>query len=362
MVFQDPENQLVMTNVENEMAFGMENMCVPTETMKERVQEYSEYLDLKRFLTRFIPELSGGEKQKVAMASILAMRPKYIVLDEPTSQLDGDNAVLFLEFLKQMNRELGISVILVEHRVERCIDYPDRIIIMDQGTIVKDGPRDEMIDHMKGMGLLNAPESRNVPIPDGNPDIIEAESICFGYEGREVLKGLGLKVKTGELVSITGDNGSGKSTLMKNLNGLLRPRTGDVKINGKSISGMTTASIARTDRLSGAEPQRLSVRGIARGGAQVHPQEHQDGREGMGREDQLGPEDPGPGTVPEAVPPGPQLRGEGAGGAGLDTGGPAQGADTGRADQGSGPVEQGQAGGYPGEAPGRRTDHHPGHA
>jgi energy-coupling factor transport system ATP-binding protein len=254
MVFQDPENQLVMTNVENEMAFGMENTCVPTEVMKERVQQYAEYLDLTRFLTRFIPELSGGEKQKVAMASILAMRPKYIVLDEPTSQLDGDNAVLFLEFLRQMNRELGISVILVEHRVERCIDYPDRIIIMDKGTIVKDGPRDEMIAYMKGIGLLNPPESRNVPIPDGNPDIIEADDVCFGYEGREVLKCLGLKVRTGELVSITGDNGSGKSTLMKNLNGLLRPRTGDVRIGGKSISGMTTASIAKTVGYLGQNP------------------------------------------------------------------------------------------------------------
>ncbi|HEY3419876.1 MAG TPA: energy-coupling factor transporter ATPase [Methanomassiliicoccales archaeon] len=254
MVFQDPENQLVMTNVENEMAFGMENMCVPTETMRERVLQYSEYLDLKQFLTRFIPELSGGEKQKVAMASILAMRPKYIVLDEPTSQLDGDNAVLFLEFLKQMNRELGISVILVEHRVERCIDYPDRIIVMDQGSIVKDGPRDEMVDYMKGIGLLNAPESRNVAIPDDKPDIIEADNISFGYEGREVLKCLGLKVKTGELVSITGDNGSGKSTLMKNLNGLLRPRTGDVKVNGKSISGLTSASIAKTIGYLGQNP------------------------------------------------------------------------------------------------------------
>jgi energy-coupling factor transport system ATP-binding protein len=254
MVFQDPENQLVMTNVENEMAFGMENMCVPTETMKERVHQYAKYLDLERFLTRFIPELSGGEKQKVAMASILAMRPKYIILDEPTSQLDGDNAVLFLEFLKQMNRELGISVILVEHRIERCIDFPDRIIIMDQGAIVKDGPRDEMIAHMKGMGLLDSPESRSVPIPEGNPNIIEAESICFGYESREVLKCLGLKVKTGELVSITGDNGSGKSTLMKNLNGLLRPRTGEVRIGGKSISKMTTASIARTVGYLGQNP------------------------------------------------------------------------------------------------------------
>jgi energy-coupling factor transport system ATP-binding protein len=254
MVFQDPENQLVMTNVENEMAFGLENMCVPTETMKERVHQYSEYLDLTRFLSRFIPELSGGEKQKVAMASILAMRPKYIVLDEPTSQLDGDNAVLFLEFLKQMNRELGISVILVEHRIERCIDYPDRIIIMDQGAIVKDGPRAEMIAHMKGMGLLNEPESRNVPVPEGNPYIMEADGICFGYEGREVLKSLGLKVKAGELVSITGDNGSGKSTLMKNLNGLLRPRSGDVRIGGKSISGMTTASIAKTVGYLGQNP------------------------------------------------------------------------------------------------------------
>jgi energy-coupling factor transport system ATP-binding protein len=254
MVFQDPENQLVMTNVENEMAFGLENTCVPTEIMKERVQQYSHYLDLNRFLTRFIPELSGGEKQKVAMASILAMRPKYIVLDEPTSQLDGENAVLFLQFLKQMNRELGISVILVEHRIERCIDYPDRIIVMDQGTIVKDGPREEMIVHLKGMGLLDSPESRNVPIQNEKADIVEAVGICFGYEGREVLKSLGLTVKTGELVSITGDNGSGKSTLMKNLNGLLRPRTGEVKINGRSIANMTAASIAKTIGYLGQNP------------------------------------------------------------------------------------------------------------
>jgi energy-coupling factor transporter ATP-binding protein EcfA2 len=153
-----------------------------------------------------------------------------------------------------MNRELGISVILVEHRIERCIDYPDRIIIMDQGTIVKDGPREEMIVHLKGMGLLNSPESRNVPIPDGNPDIVEAEGLCFGYDGREVLKGLGQRVKAGELVSITGDNGSGKSTLMKNLNGLLRPRTGEVRISGKNIAKMTTASIARTIGYLGQNP------------------------------------------------------------------------------------------------------------
>lgn len=254
MVFQDPENQLVMTNVENEMAFGMENTCVPTEIMKERVQQYSHYLDLNRFLNRFIPELSGGEKQKVAMASILAMRPKYIVLDEPTSQLDGENAVLFLQFLKRMNRELGISVILVEHRIERCIDYPDRIIIMDQGTIVKDGPREEMIVHLKGMGLLDSPVSRNVPIPNENSDIVEAVGICFGYEGREVLKSLGLRVRTGELVSITGDNGSGKSTLMKNLNGLLRPRAGEVRINGQSIANMTAASLSKTIGYLGQNP------------------------------------------------------------------------------------------------------------
>ena len=308
MVFQDPENQLVMTNVENEMAFGMENMCVPTETMKERVQQYSEYLDLKRYLTRFIPELSGGEKQKVAMASILAMRPKYIVLDEPTSQLDGDNAVMFLEFLKQMNRELGISVILVEHRVERCIDYPDRIIMMDQGTILKDGPRDEMIGYMKGLGLLSMPESRNIAIPDGNPDIIEAEGISFGYDDREVLKSLGLKVKTGELVSITGDNGSGKSTLMKNLNGLLRPRTGEVKVSGKNIAGMTTAFIARTIGYLGQNPNDYLFEESLEEELKFTLRNFKIDEKEWGESYQLGPKYPGHGKISQAVSSGTELR------------------------------------------------------
>ena len=107
MVFQDPENQLVMTNVENEMAFGMENLALPREEMHSRVAQLSSYFDLERFFKRFIPELSGGEKQKVALASVLAMRPKYIVLDEPTSQLDEETAVLFLDFLKRLNRSRG---------------------------------------------------------------------------------------------------------------------------------------------------------------------------------------------------------------------------------------------------------------
>ena len=99
MVFQDPENQLVMTNVENEMAFGMENIALPKEEMKES-SLLRDYFDLGRFFSRFIPELSGGEKQKVALASVLAMRPKYIVLDEPTSQLDEETAALFLDSSK----------------------------------------------------------------------------------------------------------------------------------------------------------------------------------------------------------------------------------------------------------------------
>ena len=155
MVFQDPENQLVMTNVENEMAFGMENLALDKKEMKERVSYYSQYFDIERFFKRFIPELSGGEKQKVALASVLAMRPKYIVLDEPTSQLDEETAALFLDFLYQLNREQGVAIILIEHRLERCLRFARRIVLMEEGGIAADGSAEEVMPSLKMKGLID---------------------------------------------------------------------------------------------------------------------------------------------------------------------------------------------------------------
>jgi energy-coupling factor transporter ATP-binding protein EcfA2 len=254
MVFQDPENQLVMTNVENEMAFGLENLGVPVSEMKERVIRYADYFDLRRFFQRFIPELSGGEKQKVALGSVLAMKPKYLILDEPTSQLDAENAALFLEFLTKLNKDFGVGIILVEHRLERCLPYADRVILMDEGRIVGDGPKDEVVPALKESGLLGT-VSRMIADVAGNGDsLLSAKDIHFSYDQTPVLDGADLVLARGELVAITGANGSGKSTLIKQLNGLLKPQTGIVTLLGRDVSSVTTASIAKEIGYLGQNP------------------------------------------------------------------------------------------------------------
>jgi energy-coupling factor transport system ATP-binding protein len=254
MVFQDPENQLVMTNVENEMAFGLENLGVPVSEMKERVVRYAEYFDLRKFFKRFIPELSGGEKQKVVLASVLAMKPKYLVLDEPTSQLDAENAALFLDFLTKLNTEFEIGIVLVEHRLERCLRYADRVILMDEGRIVADGPKNQVVPALKENGLLGR-LTRTVDSVNGDRDVLlSAENIHFSYDTTPVLEGADLTLRSGELVAITGANGSGKSTLIKQLNGLLKPQVGSVTLLGRNAHSVTTASLATEIGYLGQNP------------------------------------------------------------------------------------------------------------
>jgi len=243
MVFQDPENQLVMTNVENELAFGMENLALPRSEMRSRVDQLASYFDLRRFFKRFIPELSGGEKQKVALAAVLAMKPKYIVLDEPTSQLDEETAVLFLDFLKRLNREQGIGIIIVEHRLERCLRHAQRIILMEGGRIVLDGKPKDLMLALKEKGLI-ADFNRRAP-HDGNSSVVlSAQSLNFAYGEAKILNDLSLDVRSQEIVAIVGANGCGKSTLLKHLNGLLRPKAGRVMLMGQDIEKATTASLA----------------------------------------------------------------------------------------------------------------------
>jgi energy-coupling factor transport system ATP-binding protein len=253
MVFQDPENQLVMTNVENEMAFGMENLALSREEMHSRVAQLSTYFDLQRFFKRFIPELSGGEKQKVALASVLAMRPKYIVLDEPTSQLDEETAVLFLDFLKRLNREQGIAIVIVEHRLERCLRHAQRIVLMEGGRIILDGKPKELMLALREKGLI-ADFSRKT-VEDGHSSVVlSARSLDFAYGETKILKDLSLDVRSQEIVAIVGANGCGKSTLLKHLNGLLRPKAGKVVLMGQDIEKSTTASLANQIGYLGQNP------------------------------------------------------------------------------------------------------------
>lgn len=253
MVFQDPENQLVMTNVENELAFGMENMALPRKEMKERVLQYAEYFDLQKFMNRFIPELSGGEKQKVALASVIAMRPKYIVLDEPTSQLDEETAFLFLDFLEKLNKEHGVSIILVEHRLERCLRYASRLIYMKDGGIEKDGPKDEVVAYLRNCGII-ADFNRCAIDEEIGDVVLSAQNLSFKYNKDNILIDLDLEVRQREMLAIVGSNGSGKSTLLKQFNGLLRPQKGTIVLLGKDISKSSTASLARDIGYLGQNP------------------------------------------------------------------------------------------------------------
>jgi len=253
MVFQDPENQLVMTNVENEMAFGMENLALPKGEMKQRVDYYSDYFDVRRFFERFIPDLSGGEKQKVALASVLAMKPKYIILDEPTSQLDEETAALFLGFLKKLNEEYGVAIVLIEHRLERCINYAKRIIFMEEGKIVADGPSEHVIPRLREAGLV-ADFARSMQKVEDGEAIISARNLSFSYGQTSILSGLDLDIRRHEIIAIIGLNGCGKSTLLKHLNGLLRPASGTVTVLGKDISKSTTASLAKDIGYLGQNP------------------------------------------------------------------------------------------------------------
>ncbi len=149
MVFQDPENQLVTTDVEREIAFGLENLAFPLELMSKRVEETLDTVGIAGLRHRTVSELSGGEKQKIAIASVLAIYPNILVLDEPTSALDPKGAEEVLNLAERLNDELGITVILAEHRLDRVIQHVDRMIVLNKGVIVADGTPQSILSQGK---------------------------------------------------------------------------------------------------------------------------------------------------------------------------------------------------------------------
>ena len=144
MVFQDPEKQLVMTSVEAEIAFGLENLGLPREEMFRRVAEVASFLGLTDLRQKFTANLSGGEKQKLALAAVLAMQPRALILDEPTSQLDPVVAEDFLNLVKRLNEEMGFTIVLIEQRLERCFHLADRVLLMEDGQIVQAGSPEQI--------------------------------------------------------------------------------------------------------------------------------------------------------------------------------------------------------------------------
>lgn len=276
MVFQDPESQLVMTNVEEEIAFGLENLELSNKLMKRRIMEVTSALSLAEYKNRFIPELSGGQKQKVAMASVLAMQPEILVLDEPTSQLDPIAGEEILTMLRRLNEDNGLTIVLIEQRLERCFHFADRIIVMDNGEIIEDdydarniakwAIKDDKPFIPPLSKLFASVESEEIPVTvkqarmlidsyditkengllmdfnekEDNEKVSKEESLVdiknlwFTYpSGKEVLRDVNLKIKHNSFTVVMGENGGGKTTLLKNINGLLKPSRGHVRVLGK---------------------------------------------------------------------------------------------------------------------------------
>ena len=286
MVFQNPDNQIIATIVEEDIAFGPENLGVPPEQIRVRVDEAMDAVGIREFSRSAPHHLSGGQKQRVAIAGILAMKPSCIVLDEPTAMLDPSGRHEVINTIMKLNKDEGISVILITHFMEEAVQA-DRVIVVDNGKIVMDGsPREvfKQVEALKELGL-DVPQAtelaymlnneansgllprclltmseladalsaaaqnieRKTDLPPEPPPhnqsikpVLEVKNISFIYSQgsafeKKALDNVSLSIKPGEFIGLIGHTGSGKSTLIQHLNALLAPTSGQVLFNGSDI-------------------------------------------------------------------------------------------------------------------------------
>ena len=286
-VFQDPEAQAVAEFVEDDIAFGLEQAGMARLTMRKRVEEVLDLLGIAELRRRRLATLSGGERQRVAVASALALQPDTLVLDEPTSQLDPWGAEEVLTSLHRLNEDLGLTIILAEHRLERVAAWADRLAIVRDGVVVTDeGPAQALMalddDESpplarlaRGLGWSDAPLtikqarqrlagrlSASLPLfperstPGGAP-IVEISNVSAGYDQRVALRNVSLEVRPGEFVAVMGRNGSGKTTLLRTLLGLHRPTAGRIVVAGREVGRVHPADLAGIVGYVPQEPARL---------------------------------------------------------------------------------------------------------
>jgi len=287
LVFQDFESQLFSTNVELEVAFGPENLCLPREEISERIDDALQLVRLKGFERREPASLSGGEKQRLAIASILAIRPKIVVMDEPTTDLDPQGKLEIFSVARLLRSE-GYTILFIEHEAEAAMEA-DKIVIMDEGKVVREGKPCELLKDsqlLENHGIrppqiaelleeINEPtipitmeetlkvfEQRDWKISDENymallkkdeqrqkgygKKIIEVKDLEYVYPGNiKALDSISLEIREGEFLAIIGQNGSGKTTLAKHFNGLLKPSKGEVRIAGEDTKRKQVSELGK---------------------------------------------------------------------------------------------------------------------
>jgi len=241
VVFQNPGAQLFHLRVTDEIAFGPRNLGLSEAEVQQRVDWALKATGLEALHDARPADLSGGQKQKVAIAAALAMRPRLLVLDEPTASLDVLGAQQVVDTLQELRKNEGLTIVMIEHRLAEVARLCERVIILDDGRIAVDGPFHQMLgDHenLSRFGLRRPVETAPVPWrqllqPNGHPApgsslLLEMQGVTAGYQRLAVLQNLDLKLFSGEFVALVGENGSGKTTLALTAAGLLRPRQGKV--------------------------------------------------------------------------------------------------------------------------------------
>ncbi len=277
-VMQNPDDQIVTDKVWHELAFGLESLGCDQKTMRSRVAEMACYFGIQDWFHRDVAVLSGGQKQLLNLASIMAMQPEVLILDEPTSQLDPIAASDFLNTVRKINTELGTTVIITEHRLEDIFPYADRAIVMDSGIIIADdtprnigrllfeqnnsmftamptpvrvfynanGNGDCPLTVREGRAWLNKefgtePEIKEIPCDSIEEDIknpaLSLQELWFRYEKDtpDILRGVSMDIPSGSISAIVGGNGAGKSTTLKAICGICKPYRGKIKIFGKAV-------------------------------------------------------------------------------------------------------------------------------
>ena len=273
-VQQSPENQIVTDKVWHELAFGLESIGYDTPTIRRRVAEMASFFGIQEWFYKPVTELSGGQKQLLNLASVMVLQPKVLILDEPTSQLDPIAASDFLATLGKINRELGTTIILTEHRLEEAFGFASRVAVMDKGRLLCTGTPAEVGAELKSSGnamFLAMPAAMRIwsatdstvtcpvsvcdgrnwlldyakthelqPIPEENknaPDtetVVSARELWFKYDKDlpDVVKGLSLELHKGEFLTLLGGNGTGKTTTLKLLASLKKAYRGELAITG----------------------------------------------------------------------------------------------------------------------------------
>jgi len=303
-VLQSPDNQIVTDKVWHEMAFGLESLGYDNSTIRLRVAEMASFFGIQNWFHKNVTELSGGQKQLLNLASIMAMQPSVLILDEPTSQLDPIAATDFMETVKKINRELGTTIIMTEHRLEEVIPMSDRIIVMEQGKIIADDSpqkvgeilstmKHPMFAAMTSPMQIYAGVKNNLPCPvtvkDGRKWIdtfigdkvvkreskaiksqstskkvvVQLKDVWFKYEKNmaDVIKDLSMEVREGQFYCIVGGNGTGKTTTLSLISGLYKPYRGKVLIDGKNIANMNTRELYKNNLgVLPQNPQALFVK------------------------------------------------------------------------------------------------------